>query len=409
MARRWWHRETSGSEGDPPPGGRGAPADAAIAVAAPPDVHAMPRATVILLGLAAAVVVTFGLWATRSVVGPVFFALVLTICVHPARRRLEGRGVPRGLATAIAIVVVFALLAGFFAALLFALAQFTALLPEYAPEIEDTAAALANALASIGFGPEQVQTILEGLEPSRAADIISGVLGGITNIVFGLVVVLTLVILMAMDGTYVPAVLRQMQPRRPALVTALAGFGDNVRRYMVVTTVLGLVQGVLNWLALLVLQVPGALLWGLLSFICSFIPNIGYFIAIIPPVVFGYFSGGWPTVIAVIVIYGLVNGVVQSIIQPKVVGNAVRLSETITFASVLFWALVLGPIGAILAVPLTLLVRAILLDSDPAMAWWRPATGDVGEAKLLAAELVAENRAQSKAHRAEKAERRRSR
>ena len=199
--------------------------------------------------------------------------------------------------------------------------------------------------------------------------------------------------------------------RRTAAVaglSALAVFGGNVRRYMVVTTVLGLAQGVLNWLALLALQVPGALLWGLLSFICSFIPNIGYFIAIIPPIVFGFLVGGVPTVIAVIVIYGLVNGVVQSIIQPKVVGKAVRLSESITFVSVLFWALVLGPIGAILAVPLTLLARTILIDADPAMAWWRPATGDVDDAKLLAAELVAENRAQSKAHRAAKSERRRT-
>jgi AI-2 transport protein TqsA len=407
MARRWWHREKSESESQPP-----APVTthaAAIAIEVPPDVRALPRTTAILLGLAAAAVVTFGIWATRSVVGPVFFALVLTICVHPARRSLEGRGVPRGLATATAIIAVFALLGGFFAALLFAIAQFTALLPQYAPEIEDAASALADGLAAIGFGPEQIQTIIDGLEPSRAADIISGLLGGITNIVFGLVVVFTLVILMAMDGTYVPAVLRQMQPRRPALVSALAVFGGNVRRYMVVTTVLGLAQGVLNWLALLVLQVPGAMLWGLLSFICSFIPNIGYFIAIIPPIVFGYFSGGWPTVIAVIVVYGLVNGIVQSIIQPKVVGNAVRLSETITFVSVLFWALVLGPIGAILAVPLTLLARTILIDADPSMAWWRPATGDVGEAKLLATELVAENRAQSKALRAEKADRKHAR
>jgi predicted PurR-regulated permease PerM len=262
-------------------------------------------------------------------------------------------------------------------------------------------------LSSIGFGPEQINTIIDGFEPSRAADLISAVLGGISGIVFGLVVLLTLLILMALDATFVPAILRQMQIRRPTLVVALASFGRSVRRYMVMTTLLGVAQGVLNWLALLVLQVPGAALWGLLSFICSFIPNIGYFIAIIPPLVFGYLVGGIPTVIAVIVVYGIVNAVVQSIVQPRVVGNAVQLSQSITFASVLFWAVVLGAIGAILAVPLTLLARTILVDADPAMAWWRPVTGDVGEAKLLATELVAENRAQSKAQRAEKAARKR--
>jgi AI-2 transport protein TqsA len=401
MVRRWWHRGKSTPEPAPHAAvGSGGAIDASTG-------WALPRATVILLGLAAFVIVTFGIGAMRGVVGPVFFALVLTICVHPARRWLEGRGVPRGLATIVAILAVFGLLAGFFAALVFALAQFTALLPQFAPQIQDAVAQFGSFLSSIGFGPEQINTIIDGFEPSRAADLISAVLGGISGIVFGLVVLLTLLILMALDATFVPAILRQMQIRRPTLVVALASFGRSVRRYMVMTTLLGVAQGVLNWLALLVLQVPGAALWGLLSFICSFIPNIGYFIAIIPPLVFGYLVGGIPTVIAVIVVYGIVNAVVQSIVQPRVVGNAVQLSQSITFASVLFWAVVLGAIGAILAVPLTLLARTILVDADPAMAWWRPVTGDVGEAKLLATELVAENRAQSKAQRAEKAARKR--
>ena len=87
----------------------------------------------------------------------------------------------------------------------------------------------------------------------------------------------------------------------------------------------------------------------------------------------------WP----IIIIYGGINSVIQSIIQPKYVGNAVSLSETLTFVSVLFWAVVLGPVGAILAVPLTLLFRAILLDSDPTIAWWRPLTGDKKDLEQL--------------------------
>lgn len=379
-----------------------------MGAARPVPPAAMPRATVILLGLAGAVVVVFGIAAARSVVAPVVLALVLTICVHPLRRMLERRGVPRGLATGSAIVAVFALLAGFFVALYVALVQFTALLPQYADEIEAGLQNLAAGLESIGLGAAQAETIVGGLEPSRAIEIVTGFLGGLTGIVFSLVIVLTLLILMAMDATYGPAILRQLEPRRPALVPALIGFTVNVRRYMVVTAGLGVAQGLINWIALLILQVPGAALWGLLSFICSFIPNIGYFIAIIPPIVFGFLSGGWPTVIAVIVVYGLVNAVVQSIIQPKVVGGAVRLSETITFVSVLFWALVVGPIGAVLAVPLTLLARTLLIDSDPSIRWWRPATGDVHETKALATEMTAEARAQGRADREARAERRRA-
>ena len=403
MLNGWWRRRRSASARRAP-GGR-APDGALAATLAPPA--ALPRATILLLGLAAATVAVFGMAAARSVVAPVFLALVLTICVHPLRRMLERRGVPRGLATGSAIVAVFALLAGFFAALYIALVQFTALLPEYADEIEAALANLAAGLEAIGLGAAQAETIVGGLEPSGAIEIVTSFLGGITGIVFSLVIVLTLLILMAMDASYGPAVLHQLRSRRPALVDALVGFTVNVRRYMVVTAALGAAQGLINWIALLILQVPGAALWGLLSFICSFIPNIGYFIAIIPPLVFGFLSGGWPTVIAVIVLYGVVNAVVQSIIQPKVVGGAVRLSETITFVSVLFWSLVIGAIGAVLAVPLTLLVRTLLIDADPSIHWWRPATGDVHDMKELAAEMGAEVAAQGRADREARAERRR--
>ena len=343
----------------------------------------LPRSAIILLTLACATVVAFGIAAMRGIVTPVFFAFVLTLCVHPLRRWMQGHGVPRGLATGSTIAAVFALLAGFAAVLVASLAQFSALLPQYAPQLAELGASITQRLESVGFGPEQTQAVVDGFTPGRIIGFLAGVLGNITSIVGGLVVILTMLILMAVDGSRVPALLTHLNYHRPDLVTAFNGFGGGVRRYMIATTVLGVAQGLFNWLVLVILQVPGALLWGLLSFICSFIPNIGYFIAIIPPLFFGFLTGGWPTVLAVIVIYGGINSVIQSIVQPKYVGNAVALSETLTFASVLFWALILGPVGAILAVPLTLLARTILLDSDPAIAWWRPLTGDKKDLEAL--------------------------
>jgi predicted PurR-regulated permease PerM len=190
-----------------------------------------------------------------------------------------------------------------------------------------------------------------------------------------------MMILMSADAVYLPTVLHQLGESRPNLVTALTAYASNVRRYMVVTTVLGVAQGVLDALALWILGVPAALLWGVLAFLCSFIPNVGYFIALVPPLVFGGLAGGWPTVIQIIVVYGLINAVVQSIIQPRVVGQAVSLSQTLTFFSVLFWAVIIGPMGAILAIPLTLLGKALLVDSDPDVQLWRPVFGPTAETR----------------------------
>lgn len=351
----------------------------------PPDDPAtrpvVPRATGILLALAGATVAAFGLAAISSVSGPVLFSLVLTITVQPVRVALEKRGVPRGIATVIVIFAVFGLLAGFFAALFLALGQFASLLPQFGPQLQEFANSLGGVLERIGFGPQQVTDIVEGFDPSAILDIIGGFLGGVGGLIFWMVTVLTTLLLMAMDGTYLPALLRQLRGTRPYMVDAVGVFAHGVRRYMAVTTGLGIAQGLFNWIALAILGVPGAALWGLLSFLCSFIPNIGYFIAIIPPIVFGALVGGWQTVIWVIVIYGVINAVVQSVVQPRIVGNAVLLNQTITFVSVLFWAIILGPIGAIIAIPMTLLVRMLLIDSDPKAKWWRPLTGDIDETR----------------------------
>jgi len=337
----------------------------------------------ILMGCGGAAAAAFGLWAVRGIAAPVLLALVLTICAHPIRAVLERIRVPRGAATVTAMLLVFALLAAFAAALVIALAQFTTLIPEYTPQLEQIGASIGAWLSGFGIDAASAETIVSGLEPSNLLDFAAGLLGGVTGIVFGLVVILTLVMLMAMDGAYLPALLDQMRPRRPDLVGAFAGFATSVRRYMIAATGLGVLQSTLNWIALAVLQVPAAFLWALLSFICSFIPNVGYFIAIIPPAVFGFLAGGWPTGIAVIVVYGIINVIVQSIVQPLLVANVVALNQTLTFVSVLFWAVILGPVGALLAVPLTLLVRTILIDADPRARLWRPLTGDIDEAKEL--------------------------
>jgi AI-2 transport protein TqsA len=339
------------------------------------------RTAFILLALGGAALASFGIAAIGSIFASVFFGLVLTICVYPVRRWLEGRGVPRGLATVAVLLAVTALLAAFAWALIVSIGQFLTLLPQYGPQFEQWLTELGDWLEGFGIGTPQVQAMLSSFQPSVVLGYLGGIVGSAAGFVSSAVILLTLLILMASDSSYAATITGGIAARRPAVGTALLRFTGGVRKYMVVTTGLGLAQGLVNWVALLLMGIPGAALWGLLSFLCSFIPNVGYFIALVPPLVFGALTGGWPLVIGVIVVYGVFNSIIQSIIQPKVVGDAVSLNQTITFVSVLFWAVILGPMGAILAVPLTLLVRMLLIDSDPRTAWIRPALGEVDEAK----------------------------
>ncbi|BCN62030.1 hypothetical protein RE9431_04850 [Prescottella equi] len=149
----------------------------------------------------------------------------------------------------------------------------------------------------------------------------------------------------------------------------------------------GLIVAVLDGGALWLMGVPLPVLWALLSFITNYIPNIGFVIGVIPPALLALLDGGPGLMVWVIVVYCVINFVIQSIIQPKFVGDAVGMSVTVTFLALVFWAWVLGPLGALLAIPMTLLVKAMLLDIDPASRWVNVLIGGDVRSVAVAAEV----------------------
>jgi predicted PurR-regulated permease PerM len=138
---------------------------------------------------------------------------------------------------------------------------------------------------------------------------------------------------------------------------------------MGVNTVFGLLTGLVDWIMLAALGVPLALLWGLLVFITNYIPYIGFWIGLVPPVLLALLTGGWELAAIVFVLYTVVNFVLTSVIQPKYVGDAVGISVSLTLVALVFWGWVLGTVGAVLAVPLTLFAKALLVDVDPHLHW----------------------------------------
>jgi AI-2 transport protein TqsA len=187
-----------------------------------------------------------------------------------------------------------------------------------------------------------------------------------------LVLILGLLLFMTLDAACYTSVLRRMPTDRRPLAESLAKFAKATRRYLVVSTVFGAIVALLDVGVLYLLDVPAPWLWGLLAFITNYIPNIGFIIGLIPPALLGLLDGGWQTMLLVIIAYAVINAVIQSGLQPKIVGGSVGLSGTLSFLSLIFWAFVLGAWGALLAIPLTLFARALLVDVDDRSRWVLP-------------------------------------
>ncbi|MDG3016392.1 AI-2E family transporter [Speluncibacter jeojiensis] len=329
----------------------------------------LPRGLIVVLGVAGAVVAVAGMKAFASVLGPTFLALMLTIAVSPVQGWLRRNGSPRWLAVLTAIVVVNAILIGLVLALAISIEQLVTILPDYAGKAQDLLDGLHNLLTGWGVGSGHAKDLLAHIDPQRllhlVVDLTSGLLGAGSYLVF----LLALLLFMAVDATGFVDQMSVAAGQRPHIIEGLTSFGAGVRSYLVVSTVFGLIVAVLDGIALWALGVPLPILWGLLAFITNYIPNIGFVIGLAPPALLALLDGGPSLMLWVIVVYSVLNVVIQSVIQPKFVGDAVGLSVTLTFLSLVFWSWVLGPLGAILAVPLSLFVKALLIDIDPSARW----------------------------------------
>ncbi|MEU8240265.1 AI-2E family transporter [Actinoplanes missouriensis] len=329
----------------------------------------LPRGVIVLLGSACLVVVVGGMRGVADLIGPVFLALMLTVTVSPITGWLRRHGAPVWVAVLAMIVAVNTILIALGAALAVSIAQLIDLMPQYASQFADLRASLVSGLSGLGISTEQLQKAVAGADPSSVVKVIESLLGGLAGTLSSTLFLLACLLFMCLDAVSFPDRLQATMAERPQVVTAFRSFSTGTRRYLWVSTVFGLIVAVIDALALWALGVPLPLLWGLLSFITNYIPNIGFVIGLVPPALLGLLQGGPELMLTVIALYCVINFVIQSVIQPKIVGNAVGLSATVSFLSLIFWAWVLGGLGALLAIPLTLLAKGLLVDIDPDTRW----------------------------------------
>ncbi len=332
----------------------------------------LPRVVVILVALAAGFLVVAGLRNLSGTLGPIFLAFVLVIATQPMRIAAERHGIPGWVGSAAAIITIYLALVGLTFAMTVAVGRFATLLPSYQSEANRLLDSVVSWLASQGVGQDQIQRLVSRLDLGRVVALAGSLASGLLNLLSSLFLVITLVLFMVADASRFSAKLLRLPAGHAPWVEAVTSFGVATRRYLVVSTVFGFVVAVFDTIALAWLGVPVAILWGLLAFITNYIPNIGFVIGVIPPAVIGLLEGGPRLMIYVLVVYSFLNVLIQTVIQPKIVGDAVGLSSTITMVSLVFWAYTFGAVGALLAVPLTLFAKALLVDADPRSHWLIP-------------------------------------
>lgn len=332
-------------------------------------VNPLPRALTILLGLAAGVIVILGARELAWLIGPVFLALVIVLLVHPLHTRLRHKKVPEGIALMLLLLAIFSVLLILGSIMVLAIARLVTVLPQYAAEADGLVNQLRDFLVANGISREYAASMLADLNIQNVIQRLVPLLSGLAGLAMNAVFLLSLLLFLGIDATGALGRIAAVNRLRPKLGEAFAIFASNTRRFLGVTTVFALITGLADTLLLLWLDIPLAILWGLLAAICNYIPYVGFVIGLVPPAILALLIGDWPMMLIVIIAFIVLNSLFTSLIQPYFVGDAVGVSMPVTLVALVFWGWVLGPLGAILAIPLTLLVKAVLIDTDPAAGW----------------------------------------
>lgn len=340
-----------------------------------PKQASLPIGAWILIVGALSAICLWGMARFSSLIAPAFLALTLVLTIRPIHRFWVRRGIPPWLSAIGSIIVLVTVLGGIIGLTVLAFLPLPKVVMKYQANYDHLVSQITDFLQNNavlqrqGYPNSSVEEFIAGLDLESVMGWLKVAFDQVSSFTGMFAIVAMSIFFIVIDTLTLDARSKIVERAQPEFHEALSGFEGRVRQYWLVASIFGAIVAVFDWIALQALGIPLAMAWALISFITNYIPNVGFILGLLPPALFGLLEGGWQLMVWVTVAYSLINFIIQSLLQPKFTADAVGLSATVTFLSLLLWAVVLGPLGALLAVPVTLFFKAILVDSSPSTRW----------------------------------------
>jgi len=331
------------------------------------DIGKGSNVTRFLLTVACFVIIIAGMHYASSILVPFFLSLFIAQICTPFLFWMQGKRIPK----ALAVVVIFTAIAGIGWLLLVfvgsSLNGFSKALPAYQEGLAAKTASLVSWLENHGVEISS-QLVLDYFNPQRAMNMIAVTLSGLRSVLTNFLLIMLTVFFILLEASGFPQKLRAALDNPDESLARISIITESVNRFLLIKTMFSLLTGILIWVWLLILGVDFPLLWGLLAFLLNYVPTIGSLLAAIPAVLLALIQLGWSSALFTCLGYLVVNVCIGNIIEPRFMGHGLGLSTLVVFLSLIFWGWVLGPVGMLLSVPLTMTVK-IALESDEESRW----------------------------------------
>ncbi len=327
----------------------------------------------VLNAIAAFIIVVAGMKAASSIVVPFLLAIFISILAASPMLWLQNRGWPLWAALTTIITAVIAIMTLLVLLLGTTLDDFTRELPNYQSRLREIVAGVVDWAEGRGLDVS-AERVREVFDPARAIGIVNNILGGVTNLLGNAFLILFTIIFMLVEAASFPR--KMVRITGGKISSTYNEILLKIRKYIAVKTLISAATGLCIGILTYLMGVDFPILWGIIGFLLNYVPTIGSIIASVPACLIALVQLGiWPTLFTAMG-YFAINTVFGNLIEPKVMGKAMGLSTLVVFLSLVFWGWVLGPIGMLLSVPLTIVAKialeqnpqtmpiAILLDAD---------------------------------------------
>ena len=316
---------------------------------------------VIMLGML--VIILSGIRVAADIIVPFILALFIAVVLNPVVQRMVKLRIPRVFAVSLLIVIIVMLMVLLLAYLGTSLNELARTLPQYRSSLVIPLKNLEPWLQRAGIGVS-VDELVKYIDPNAAMTLVTNLLAQLSNAMSSIFLLLLTVVFMLLEVPQLPNKLKQMMSRPIEGMAAIQRAIDSVSHYLVLKTAISIVTGLVAWGMLAALDVRFAFVWGLLAFALNYIPNIGSVLAAIPPIAQVLVFSGLYDALVVLAGYLVINLVFGNILEPRIMGRGLGLSTLVVFLSLIFWGWLLGPVGMLLSVPLTIIVKIALEQTN---------------------------------------------
>ena len=299
------------------------------------------------------VIVIAGLKFAAPIVNLILLALLLTGSVMPVIIWLMKKQVPKAVAILITVLLLVILTMIIGSVVSVAVVGIADKIPQYETQLGNLRNNTIQFFSGLGIDISNIRSIPE-LSPANILDVASGFIAGVISTFSNFSIVVLMIVFLLIDA----ADLRYRINRGDKEITPgwlkVEELFTEIRKYVSISAFTGMLTAIGNMILLLIVGVDFPILWAFLSFLFSFIPSIGFILSVLPPALLALLDFGVTNMIVVLAGFILINAIVENVIKPKVMGGELHLSLSIIFISLIVWTWILGAIGAILAIPLTI-------------------------------------------------------